>query len=135
MSFTYTEANSATTNADYISAVRALIQDTDSATVEITDERITAIYSTTSSDDTQEVRNYATAVKAAQDLERRFRKQASYSSGGTSVQLKDRADSWALVVDVLASELFEATMRAAGRSGGVVYAGRGPLYDDHTIFG
>lgn len=128
MSFTYDEAESASDSDDYISAVRAIIQDVDSATAEISDERITALYGQTDEDDEQEVRNLTVALVAAQDLERKYRKQATYSSGGTSVQLGARADAWSKVVSDVALQLHAAAMKASGASGGVLYASRGPSY-------
>lgn len=133
MSFTYNDSDSGIASADYVSAVRALVQDTDVDTAELSNERITALYSQTNG--SNELRNLSTAVLAARDLERRYRKQATFSSGGTSVQLGQRADSWAKVVEDLNSELFAATMRDAGSTGSVLIAGRGPLYFDDGITG
>ena len=130
MSFTYVAANSGSTNSDYLSAVRFIIQDTDSATAEITDEEITAQYGTTSSDDEQEVRNYGAAYLVAVALERRYRKQATCSSGGTSVNYAQRAEAWALMVGEIATELFRAKMRAAQQTEGAIIGGRPPLYYD-----
>ena len=70
MAFTYVPANTASTNADYLSAVRWLIQDTDEATAELPDAEITAQYGQTNSDDSQQIRNFATALACAQALER-----------------------------------------------------------------
>src|SRR4051812_28158107 len=98
MAFTYVEANSSISDADYLSAVRAAIQDTVSAEAEFSDAEITAQYGTTSSDDTQKVRNLSTAVLLARLLHRRYAKQASFSSQGTSVQLLERAKYWSSLV-------------------------------------
>ena len=133
MAFTFVEANSASNNADYLSAVRWLIQDTDEATAELADALITAQYGQTDSTESQQIRNFATALACAQGLERRYRKQASFSSGKTSVQLKERAEAWAKSVDELAMELFSLRQNAAGRSGGLISVSRPPLYDDNYL--
>ena len=133
MAFTYVPANTASTNADYLSAVRWLIQDTDEATAELPDAEITAQYGQTNSDDSQQIRNFATALACAQGLERRYRKQASFSSGKTSVQLGERAQAWATVVDELAMDLFSLRQNADGRSGGLISVSRPPLYDEDYL--
>ena len=133
MAFTFVEANSASNNADYLSAVRWLIQDTDDATAELTDALITAQYGQTDPTKSQKIRNFVTALACAQALERRYRKQASFSSGKTSVQLGERAQAWAAVVDELAMELFSLHQNADGRSGGLISVSRPPLYDENYI--
>jgi hypothetical protein len=133
MSFTYDPTKIATSDPTYISAVRFLVQDTDEATAEVSDEEITALYGQTSADDDQIVRTYATALAVATGLERRYRKQATFSSGGTSVQYGQRAEAWGVMVSEIADALFQATMQAAGGSGGVLVAGRGPLYYDGLL--
>jgi hypothetical protein len=130
MPITFDAANAAPDNEDYLSAIRWLIQDTDDASAEVADAAITAHYIFTNADDPQIVRNYETAVKIAQALERKYRKQATFSSGGTSVNLRERAESWGVAVSDLMAELHAERMKAEGLSGGVLYAGRGPLYDD-----
>lgn len=128
MSFTYASANIAADSEDTVSAVRWLIQDTDSAAAEIADEEILALYGRTSG--TQAARTLATALAAATGLERRYRKQATFSSGGVSVQLGARAAAWAAVVTDLAGQLADQQLADAGMPGGVLRIGRGPLYDD-----
>jgi hypothetical protein len=133
MAFTYVEANAATSNADYLSAVRSAIQDTVSAEAEFTDAEITAQYDATTSTDAQTVRNLTTAVKLARLLHRRYAKQASFSSQGTSVQLLDRAKYWASLVDDLERDLQVARMEAGQTDqGGILYAGRATGFLDQT---
>lgn len=136
MSANYDPTKIATSDTTFISAVRWLIQDTNMAAAELSDEEITALFNQTSTDDTQSVRTYATALAAAQGLERRYRKQASFSSGGTSVQLGERAKAWGQMVSELAEAYNTEIAKAEGRSGGILYGGRGPMFwTDEMLFG
>jgi hypothetical protein len=133
MPFTYVEANAEVSNADYLSAVRSAIQDTVSAEAEFTDAEITAQYSATDSDDDQAVRNLTTAVKLARLLHRRYAKQASFSSQGTSIQLLERAKYWDSLVKDLEGELMVAHQDAGNvDQGGILYAGRDTSFQDQT---
>lgn len=93
-------------NSDYESVVRFLIGDTNTSAYELVSNEITALYSETSADDTQAIRNIATAVKCAQALHTKYAKQATFSSAGTSVQLTERAKYWETVIDRLIQRLF-----------------------------
>lgn len=130
MSFSYDATKIAVEDPTFISAVRWLIQDTDAETVEISDEELTSLYAQSDPNDSQGIRNRALAVLAAQGLERKYRKQASFSAGGASVDLKARAEAWATAVTELMHELSAARMREIGRAGGVIFAGRPPSYSD-----
>lgn len=131
MAFTYVEASSNSDNADYLSAVRSVIQDTVSAEAEFTDAEIIAQYSTTDSNDTQKVRNLSTAVLLARILHRRYAKQASFSSQGTSVQLLERAKYWLTLVGELEQDLIIARVEAGDVDrGGILYAGRASSFVD-----
>jgi hypothetical protein len=129
MSATYSTSGIVASGTDYISATRFLIQDTDVTVAEVQDEEITAIYTSTielygSATGVQEQRVYYTALQLAKALHRRYAKQATFSSGGTSVQLKERAEYWLNVVDDLAMKL--ATLTYNGSLFAVV--GRNPPY-------
>lgn len=131
MAFTYYPEDSNIANADYLSAVRSAIQDTVEAEAEFEDVEITAQYGDTSSDDTQKVRNLATAVALARLLHRRYAKQASFSARGTSVQLLERAKYWQRMVDELAADLMVARQEAGDTDqGGILYAGRQTSFVD-----
>jgi hypothetical protein len=109
----YTPSGIAPSGTDYISAVRFLIQDTDATVVELEDAEITALYNcTVALYTTQEQRVYATALDCAKALHRRYAKQATFSSAGTSVQLGARAEYWLNVVQDLAMKL--ATLSYGG---------------------
>ena len=131
--FTYTEANSSASNADYLSAIRASIQDTVEAEQEFSDDEITAQYSETDSSATQKVRNLTASVALARLLHRRYSKQASFSSQGTSVQLLERAKYWQSLVSDLSDDLRIAQMEAGNvDQGGILYAGRTTNFLDAT---
>lgn len=130
MSFTYVAANIAPDDEEFVSVVRWVVQDTDEATAEVTDEEIEALYSSTPASDLQIIRNLHTALLVALALERRYRKQATFSSGGTSVQLGARAEAWAEVVTQIEAALSDERMKALGMSPGVVQFGRSASYDD-----
>src|SRR5690348_1999686 len=105
MTITYVEANAEASNNDYLSAIRSVIQDTVNAEAEFTDAEITAVYSATDDAQTQIVRNLRAAVTLSRILQRRYAKQASFSSQGTSVQLLERAKFWGSMVSELEGEL------------------------------
>lgn len=133
MAFTYVEANSNIDNTDYLSAVRFVLQDTVTAEQELSDAEITAQYGTTDSDDVQKVRNLTAAVLLARTLHRRYSKQASFSSQGTSVQLLERAKYWTTVIGDLEADLQLARMEAGDTDrGGILYAGRQTAFIDQT---
>lgn len=133
MAFTYVEATSNIGNDDYKSAVRFALQDTVSVEAEFSDAEITATYSDTDDDDAQKVRNLTTAVLLARVLHRRYAKQATFSSQGTSVQLLERAKYWESLVKDLESDLMLARMEAGDTDqGGILYAGRNTSFEDQT---
>ncbi|MBK9944211.1 MAG: hypothetical protein IPP13_21635 [Kouleothrix sp.] len=131
MTASYGSNGIAPDSADCISRVRFLIQDTDDATAELTDEEIITIFESTSEDESNTVRNYRTAVHMVKALHRRYAKQASFSSGKTSVQYQARAKYFETVVEDLQSELMAALV-ADGYidQGGVMYAGRSTSFND-----
>lgn len=133
MAFTYTEANSHIGNADYLSAVRAAIQDAVVVEQEFSDAEITAQYQATDDTDTQKVRNLVVAVSLARLLHRRYAKQASFSSQGTSVQLLERAKYWQHMIADLEADVMMARAEAGDRDqGGILYAGRQTSFLDQT---
>ena len=133
MAFTYVEANTNSDNADYLSATRFAIQDTVEAEAEFSDAEITAQYGTTSTSDVQKVRNLTTAFILARILHRRYAKQASFSSQGTSVQLLERAKYWEGLMTDIESDLRIARVEAGEIDrGGILYAGRETSFQDQT---
>jgi len=133
MTITYVEANAEASNNDYLSAIRSVIQDTVNAEAEFTDAEITAVYSATDDAQTQIVRNLRAAVTLSRILQRRYAKQASFSSQGTSVQLLERAKFWGSMVSELEGELQVAEMNAGNLDrGGILYAGRATSFIDQT---
>jgi len=103
MSFTYFNTDIAATSSDYTSFVRFMLDDKDSTAYELENEEITALYNETTG--TQVVRNYQTAIKAAKYLWRKYSKQVTFSSAGTSMQLSERANHWWQVIQTLQGEL------------------------------
>ncbi|KPV54685.1 hypothetical protein SE17_02340, partial [Kouleothrix aurantiaca] len=90
-----------------------------------------AQYTATTSTDTQKVRNLTTAVTLARLLHRRYAKQSSFSSQGTSVQLLERAKYWQQMVNDLSDDLRMAQMEAGNiDQGGILYAGRQTSFVD-----
>lgn len=129
MSATYSVSGIVASGADYISAARFLIQDVDMTAAEVQDEEITAIFNSSASlygsdIGVQEQRVYHTALELAKALHRRYAKQATFSSAGTSVQLGERAAYWLNVVQDLAMKL--ATLSFNGSLFATV--GRNPAY-------
>ena len=124
MSATYNPSNIAASGTDYISAVRWLIQDTDTTVAQISDEELTALYGTMPSTDSSDTRAYKTAVAAAKGLYTRYMHQASFSSGGTSVQLKERAENFRTIVADLEYKLLELQNGSAG----MIYSVRYPSF-------
>lgn len=129
MSFSYEPTQSNIANDDYISAVRFALQDTIADEQEFDDGEIDAQYNATSETDTQTVRNLIVAVSLARVLQRRYAKQASFSSQGTSVQLLERAKFWSSMIESLESDLMVVQMEDGG-TGGILYAGRQASYTD-----
>lgn len=96
--FSFDPSMIAASGGDYISATRFLIAETTEPS-EISDEMITALFVATASTigtdtNVQAARVYQTASDVAHYLYTLYSKQASFSSGGTSVQLKERAEQW-----------------------------------------
>ncbi len=93
---------------DSISAVRWLLQDipyddgsAGELAAEVADEEVTALYASHPESLPQAVRVYRVAAACAQVLHRRYAKQASFSSDGTSVQLQERARYWGTIASEL----------------------------------
>lgn len=130
------DTNISPSGTDYTSAVRWIIQDTDSAVYEISDAAITALYNDTAvqygtdtSGIVQVQRVYSTALECAKALHRRYAKQATFSSAGTSVQLNERAQYWLTVVQDIALKL--STLSGSGSLFATV--GRNPNYYDGDV--
>lgn len=123
MAATYDPTHINDSNADYVSVVRFLIADTDTTCAELSDVEIMALYTNTSASDAQAIRNYQTALAAAQYLHTKYAKQATFSSAGTSVNLSERAKYWASVVQDLAYRV-----SAVMGSNGVTYVWRPASY-------
>lgn len=105
MSFSYNYNRIAASGTYTIDFVRFTLDDTDSTAYELEDEVITALFNETSSTDSQVIRNYHTAIKAATALWRKYSKQVTFSSAGTSMQLSDRANHWWTILQQLKGEL------------------------------
>lgn len=103
MTATYSPAQIDAATGDVISAVRWLLQDINTAAAEVQNEEISAMYDTHDSTLSQDVRVYRTAAALARALHRRFARQASFSSGGTSVNLQERASYWNTVATELSA--------------------------------
>lgn len=99
MSFSYipTNINPRNTVPDLVSPIRWLVQDIDSATAELSDEEINGLLAGQDVDVDQLTKVYRVASQLAHGLWRRYTKQASFSSGGTQVDLKGRAAAWEAV--------------------------------------
>lgn len=104
MTFSYNENRIAASGTYTIDFVRFTLDDTDSTAYELSDEVITALFNETTNS-SQYVRNYQTAIKAANYLWRKYSKQVTFSSAGTSMQLSDRAKHWWQVIQTLQGEL------------------------------
>lgn len=93
MSFSYFEAEIAVDSEDYISAVRFMINDTDSENYDVSDEIITALYNQTNEDSTQAQRNIDTAIAAQEYIcNKRADNISAWSSAGTSVTYGAKGD-------------------------------------------
>lgn len=125
MSFSYNNTRIAASGVYTIDFVRFKIDDIDSTAYDIEDEEITALFNATTGE--QLDRNYQTAIKVAEHLAVRYRKQVTFSSAGTSMQLSDRAELWEQVVNNLRLEYLQIT----GQSG-VVYPYR-PHYNAEVV--
>jgi hypothetical protein len=131
MAFSYDEDESHISSSDYVSAIRFALQDTVAAEVEFSDGEIDAQFAGTDDTQDQTVRNLRAAVKLARILQRRYAKQASFSSQGTSVQLLERAKFWGSMVSDLEGELQVAEMEAGNVDrGGILIAGRETSFND-----
>jgi hypothetical protein len=126
MSATYNPAQIDPATGDPISAVRWLLQDTDTSAADISDAELNAIYTTHDSALPQDLRVYRTGAALAQALHRRYAKQATFSSDGTSVQLSERARSWADIASSLT--LLAGAVESGGVLQTVVYARRDPAF-------
>lgn len=102
MSFSYNENRIAASGTHTVDFVRFTLDDTDSTAYDLSDEVITALYADYGD---QTINNYQTAIKAAQYLWRKYSKQVTFSSAGTSMNLSDRADHWWRVIQTLQVEI------------------------------
>lgn len=105
MSFSYNYNRISASGTFPVDFVRFKLDDTDSAAYDLEDEVITVLFNDTYTGDTQTVRNYQTAVKAAMYLWTKYSKQVTFSSAGTSMNLSDLRDHWWNVVQTLQAEL------------------------------
>lgn len=122
VTYTFNPSNVDVSNTDYLSAVRFLLGDTDVSgvnppTADLSDQEITAVYSESSeytgSVNGQAIRNVYTAYRLAAALQTKYRKQVTFSSAGTSVNLSDRARFWESVVQDLSSRLLSVLSQSA----------------------
>lgn len=126
MTATYVPANIDPQNvaADIVSPVRWLLQDIDLATPEVQDEEIAALVAGQATALNQLTKVYRVAAQMALALWRRYTKQASFSSGGTSVQLRERAEAWKEVSDQMAALATAAEFAADNLFGEVLQPAR-----------
>jgi hypothetical protein len=109
MSYSYNENRIAASGVYTVDFVRFALDDTDSTAYELSDEVIIALYNDASAITDQVTRNYVTAINAAKYLWRKYSKQVTFSSAGTSMNLSDRAKYWWNVVTSLQGELMTKT--------------------------
>lgn len=103
MSFTYDPEQASPANGVPLSAIRFLLQDTVEAEAELQDGEIGSVYLDTPESLSQAERVYLAAASLAGALYRRYSRQVSFSSGGTSLQLGARAEQWRRVALELAA--------------------------------
>lgn len=127
MSFSYNNQRIAASGTFPIDFVRWRLDDIDSTAYDIEDEEITTLFAETSG--IQLDRNFLTAIKVAEHLAVRYRKQVTFSSAGTSMNLSDRADHWDKLVNDLRLQYLSITNQSA-----VVYPNR-PHYDANVVMG
>lgn len=127
MSFTYDPTQiAASGTGNELSAVRFILQDTTQPAFFEDSEIIALFDSSSTAYSNQESRVYYTCLELAKALHRRFARQATFSSAGTSVQLNERAQYWLTIVQDLAVKL--ATLSYTNSLFAVV--GRNPSYSD-----
>ncbi len=119
MSFTYTNTAIGETSTDYISFTRFTLDDKDSTAYEIEDEEITALYNQTLTSYSQIYRNYSVVIACGDYLLVKYSKQATFTSGGTTVQYSERAKS---VASILGK--YRMKLSILSGSGGVIYPSR-----------
>lgn len=107
MSFSYNNTRISASGTFPIDFVRFKIDDINSAAYDIEDEEITTVFSGTLDSLSQLERNYLTAITVAEHLAVRYRKEATFSSAGTSMNLKERAEAWLEVVNDLRMEFLQ----------------------------
>lgn len=91
--FTYYETEIAEDSTDFISAVRFMVNDTDSTNYDLSDEVITALYNQTDTTLAQIERNYLTAISAQEYIcNKRADNISAWSSAGTSVTYGSKGD-------------------------------------------
>lgn len=101
--FTYAPSQCSPAFGTPLSAIRFILQDTIEAEAELADEEISTAYLDTAEDLPQEQRVYRAAALLAGAIYRRYARQVSFSSGGTSVQAGARAELWRRVALELAA--------------------------------
>lgn len=79
-------------HTDTVSVVRFLIADTEAD--ELSDAEITALATQYRDSFSQASKNIRTAIDCAEHLHTKYLKQATFSSAGTSVNLRERAEQW-----------------------------------------
>jgi enamine deaminase RidA (YjgF/YER057c/UK114 family) len=121
MSFTFSASGIVASGTDYISFVRWKLDDINASAYEIENEAITALYTEVGAQIDQATRNYLTAIKAGNYLVTKYTKMASFSSAGTSVQLRERAEAWKQRIAELSFEMLQYT-----NVGSVIYPYRPP---------
>ncbi len=128
MSFSYNEELSDVGNAEIISSVRFILQDTIQDEAEFSDEEITAQTTDINTELSQKSRNLTVALTLARALTRKFGRQASFTSGKTQIDALGRAKYWRTIEKDLESDLQLALLADGAGLGGVLYAGRTSTY-------
>lgn len=131
--FSYNENRIAASGTFPIDFVRFTLDDVDvsngAMTAELSDETIVALYAQTPSTDTQILRNYRTALSAANYLYTKYSKQVTFSSAGTSMQLSDKAKKfYAAVIEGLTIQINQLIGISP-----VIYADRPSSYCDGML--
>lgn len=103
MAFTYDPERTSPSSGVPLSAIRFLLQDTIEAEAELQDGEINTVYLDTASGLPQAERVHLAAATLAGAIYRRYARQVSFSSGGTSIQAGARAELWRTVALELAS--------------------------------
>lgn len=121
MAFTYDPEQTSPVSGAPLSAIRFLLQDTIEAEAELQDAEINTVYLDTPDELTQPQRVALAAALCAEAIVTRYSRLASFSSGGTSVNYKDRYDHWRQTYQRLAAQARESV---TGSGFSVAYQGR-----------